>query len=52
MPTIAISINRVKIALGQFDLGSTTAMSMICFLIILLLSWIFYTVMTQGEERQ
>ena len=31
-------------------LGPAAAMSLIYFLIILLLSWIFYTVMTQGEE--
>jgi glycerol transport system permease protein len=39
----------VKIALGQFDLGPAAAMSLIYFLIILLLSWIFYAVMTRDE---
>ena len=48
--TTLLSIDLVKIALGQFDLGPAAAMSLIYFLIILLLSWIFYTVMTQGEE--
>ena len=47
-----LSIDLVKIALGQFDLGPAAAMSIIYFLIILLLSWIFYTVMTQGEEAE
>ena len=50
--TTLLSIDLVKIALGQFDLGPAAAMSLIYFLIILLLSWIFYTVMTQGEEPQ
>jgi glycerol transport system permease protein len=49
--TTLLSIDLVKIALGQFDLGPAAAMSIIYFLIILLLSWIFYTVMTRGEER-
>ena len=48
--TTLLSIDLVKIALGQFDLGPAAAMSLIYFLIILLLSWIFYTVMTQGED--
>jgi glycerol transport system permease protein len=50
--TTLLSIDLVKIALGQFDLGPAAAMSLIYFLIILLLSWIFYTVMTRGEEQQ
>ena len=44
--TTLLSIDLVKIALGQFDLGPAAAMSLIYFLIILLLSWIFYTVIT------
>jgi glycerol transport system permease protein len=47
--TTVLSIDLVKIALGQFDLGPAAAMSLIYFLIILLLSWIFYTVMTKDE---
>lgn len=49
--TTLLSIDLVKTALGQFDLGPAAAMSIIYFLIILLLSWIFYTVMTRGEKR-
>ncbi|MGE0845560.1 MAG: carbohydrate ABC transporter permease [Flavobacteriaceae bacterium] len=49
--TTLLSIDLVKVALGQFDLGPAAAMSIIYFLIILLLSWIFYTVMTRGEEQ-
>jgi glycerol transport system permease protein len=49
--TTLLSIDLVKIALGQFDLGPAAAMSLIYFLIILLLSWLFYTVMTMDEEK-
>ena len=50
--TTFLSIDLVKMATGQFDLGPAAAMSIIYFLIILLLSWIFYTVMTNaGQER-
>jgi glycerol transport system permease protein len=48
--TTLLSIDLVKIALGQFDLGPAAAMSLIYFFIILLLSWVFYRVMTLGEE--
>ena len=50
--TTLLSIDLVKIALVQFDLGPAAAMSLVYFLIILLLSWIFYTVMTRGEEQR
>jgi glycerol transport system permease protein len=49
--TTFLSIDLVKIALGQFDLGPAAAISLIYFLIILLLSWIFYTVMTRDEAN-
>lgn len=49
--TTFLSIDLVKMAVGQFDLGPTAAMSIIYFLIVLLLSWIFYTVMTSGDEN-
>jgi glycerol transport system permease protein len=49
--TTVLSIDLVKIALGQFDLGPAAAMSLIYFLIILLLSWVFYRVMTLNEEQ-
>ncbi|NMM45309.1 sugar ABC transporter permease [Rhodospirillaceae bacterium KN72] len=48
--TTVLSIDLVKIALGQFDLGPAAAMSLIYFLIILLLSWVFYTLMMRNEE--
>jgi glycerol transport system permease protein len=49
--TTFLSIDLVKMAIGQFDLGPAAAMSIIYFLIILLLSWIFYTVMTNTDEK-
>ena len=49
--TTFLSIDLVKTALGQFDLGPAAAMSLIYFLIILLFSWIFYTVMTRDDAR-
>ena len=50
--TTFLSIDLVKMALGQFDLGPAAAMSLIYFLIILLLSWVFYTVMMRGETQR
>ncbi|MDK4719590.1 MULTISPECIES: carbohydrate ABC transporter permease [Rhizobium] len=47
--TTFLSIDLVKVALGQFDLGPAAAMSLIYFLIVLLLSWVFYTVMTNYD---
>jgi glycerol transport system permease protein len=49
--TTFLSIDLVKTALGQFDLGPAAAMSLIYFLIILLLSWLFYTLMTRNEAQ-
>ena len=49
--TTFLSIDLVKMAIGQFDLGPAAAMSIVYFLIILALSWVFYTVMTVGEGR-
>ena len=53
--TTFLSIDLVKMAVGQFDLGPAAAMSIVYFLIILTLSWVFYTVMTNlgtgGSER-
>ena len=49
--TTFLSIDLVKTALGQFDLGPAAAMSLIYFLIILLLSWLFYTLMMRNETR-
>ena len=48
--TTVLSIDLVKIALGQFDLGPAAAMSLIYFLISLALSWVFYTLMMRNED--
>jgi glycerol transport system permease protein len=48
--TTFLSIDLVQMAVGQFDLGPAAAMSLIYFLIILLLSWVFYTVMTSLDN--
>ena len=49
--TTFLSIDLAKIALGQFDLGPAAAMSLIYFLVVLLLCWVFYTLMMRGEDR-
>jgi len=50
--TTFLSIDLVQMALGQFDLGPAAAMSLIYFLIILLVCWIFYTVMTSYDNAE
>jgi glycerol transport system permease protein len=50
--TTFLSIDLVKMALGQFDLGPAAAFSIMYFLVILLISWVFYTVMTNLDKRQ
>ena len=47
-----LSIDLVKMALGQFDLGPAAAFSIMYFLVILLISWVFYTVMTNLDKRE
>ncbi|MBS9477054.1 carbohydrate ABC transporter permease [Ancylobacter radicis] len=50
--TTFLSIDLVKLALGQFDLGKAAAMSLVYNLIVLAVCWVFYTVMTHaGTER-
>ncbi len=49
--TTFLSIDLVKIALGQFDLGPAAAMSLIYFFVVLLMCWIFYTLMMRDEEQ-
>jgi glycerol transport system permease protein len=48
--TTFLSLDLVKTAIGQFDLGPAAAMSLIYFLIILAISWLFYTLMMRNEE--
>ena len=49
--TTFLSIDLVKMALGQFDLGPAAAFSLMYFLVILLISWVFYTVMVNLDKR-
>ncbi|WP_339948771.1 sugar ABC transporter permease [uncultured Albimonas sp.] len=50
--TTFLSIDLVKMALGQFDLGPAAAFSLMYFLVILLISWVFYTVMTNLDKAE
>jgi glycerol transport system permease protein len=47
--TTFLSIDLVKLALGQFDLGKAAAMSLVYNLIILAMCWVFYTVMIHAD---
>ncbi|MBL4918708.1 carbohydrate ABC transporter permease [Szabonella alba] len=50
--TTFLSIDLVKMAIGQFDLGPAAAFSLMYFLVILLVSWVFYTVMTNLDREE
>ncbi len=50
--TTFLSIDLVKMALGQFDLGPAAAFSLMYFLVILLISWVFFTVMTNLDKEE
>jgi glycerol transport system permease protein len=50
--TTFISIDLVKTALGQFDLGKAAALSIVYNLIILSVCWVFYTVMTRADAKE
>jgi glycerol transport system permease protein len=50
--TTFLSIDLVKMALGEFNLGQAAAMSLVYFLIVLLFSWVFYTVMTNYDAER
>ncbi|MEI4472960.1 carbohydrate ABC transporter permease [Frigidibacter sp. MR17.24] len=50
--TTFLSIDLVKMAIGQFDLGPAAAFSLMYFLVILLVSWVFYTVMTTLDKEE
>jgi glycerol transport system permease protein len=50
--TTFLSIDLVKQATGQFDLGPAAAFSIMYFLVILLVSWVFYTVMTNLGKQE
>ena len=50
--TTFLSIDLVKLALGQFDLGKAAAMSLVYNLITLLVCWVFFTALTQLDARR
>jgi len=50
--TTLLSIDLVQMAIGQFDLGPAAAFSIIYFLIILIVSWALYTIMTNYEKGE
>ncbi|MBA4325325.1 MAG: ABC transporter permease [Rhodobacter sp.] len=49
--TTFLSIDLAKMATGQFDLGPAAAFSLMYFLVILLISWVFYTVMVNMDRE-
>jgi glycerol transport system permease protein len=49
--TTFLSIDLVKTALGEQDLGNAAAVSIVYFLMILLASWLFYTITLQRKSR-
>lgn len=50
--TTFLSIDLVKMALGQFDLGPAAAFSLMYFLVILVISYVFYIVMTSLDRQE
>ena len=50
--TTFLSVDLAKMATGQFDLGPAAAFSLMYFLVILLISWVFYTVMTNLDREE
>ena len=49
--TTVLSIDLVKAALGEFNLGIAAAMSIVYFLMTLLVCWLFYTITMQRDSR-
>ena len=49
--TTFLSIDLVKAALGEFNLGIAAAMSIVYFLMTLLVCWLFYTFTMRGEQQ-
>jgi len=50
--TTFLSQTLTTMAIGQFDLGRASAFSLIYFLIVLLISWLFFTAITQADKEQ
>jgi len=49
--TTFLSQTLTRMAVGQFDIGRAAAFSLIYFLIILLVTWLFYTAMTHSDDK-
>ena len=49
--TSFLSIDLVKMALGQVDLGNGAAMSLVYNLITLTVCWVFFTYTTHADQR-
>lgn len=49
--TTFLSQSLTQMAVGQFDLGPAAAFSLIYFLIVLLVSWLFFTTLTYEGEN-
>ncbi len=49
--TSFMSLDLVKIALGQVDLGNAAALSIVYYLITLFICYVFFTIMTQLDQR-
>ncbi len=50
--TTFLSIDLVKMALGQFDLGPAAAFSLMYFLVIMVISYVFYIAMTNLDKEE
>lgn len=50
--TTFLSQTLTTMAIGQFDLGRAAAFSLIYFLIVLLVSWLFFTAITHADKDQ
>ncbi|MGO1500746.1 MAG: carbohydrate ABC transporter permease [Marinobacter sp.] len=50
--TTFLSQTLTTMAIGQFDLGRAAAFSLIYFLIVLLISWLFFTAITQTDKEK
>lgn len=50
--TTFLSQTLTTMAIGQFDLGRAAAFSLIYFLIVLLISWLFFTAITHTDKEK
>ncbi|MGK0268127.1 MAG: glycerol transport system permease protein [Paraglaciecola sp.] len=50
--TTFLSQTLTQMAIGQFDIGPAAAFSLVYFLIVLLVSWLFFTTITQLEKSE